>query len=140
MTPLHALAADLLLWLGLLLGISFLEAPVKFQAASLRRNVALDVGRHVFRASQWVQLALGAIALAIFVHAGAPRAAAAWLGGLAVLLLVQELWLRPALDRRILFIFQGGQPRGAGLHGLYIAADVGKAALLGTAAFQLLGA
>ena len=37
-----------LIWLGMVLGISFLEAPVKFRAPTLTRSVGLDVGRHVF--------------------------------------------------------------------------------------------
>ena len=32
-------------WLGILIGISFIATPVKFQAASLTRPVALDIGR-----------------------------------------------------------------------------------------------
>lgn len=36
------------LWLGLLLGVSFLATPAKFLAPSLTLPVALDVGRHTF--------------------------------------------------------------------------------------------
>ena len=35
-------------WFGMTAGISLLEAPVKFTAPSLTREVALDVGRVVF--------------------------------------------------------------------------------------------
>lgn len=34
-----------LVWAGMVIGISFLEAPVKFMAPSLTRPVGLDVGR-----------------------------------------------------------------------------------------------
>jgi hypothetical protein len=37
-----------ILWLGLLLGVSFLATPAKFLAPSLALPVALDVGRHTF--------------------------------------------------------------------------------------------
>ena len=37
-------------WLGLVLGVSFLATPVKFRAKSLTRPVALDVGRTTFHA------------------------------------------------------------------------------------------
>lgn len=37
-----------LLWTGFVLAISFMEAPVKFRAQSLPKNIAVDVGRTVF--------------------------------------------------------------------------------------------
>src|SRR5690606_35153067 len=43
-----ALAFVTLLWLGLLLGVSFLATPVKFAAPTLTLAVALDVGRVTF--------------------------------------------------------------------------------------------
>lgn len=43
-----ALAALLLLWAGVLIGVSFLAAPAKFAAPSLSLPVAMDVGRQEF--------------------------------------------------------------------------------------------
>lgn len=47
-----------LVWLSMILAISFLEAWVKFKAPFLRKHVAVDVGRHVFSALTAVELAL----------------------------------------------------------------------------------
>ena len=44
-------------WLGLVLGVSFLATPIKFRAKSLTRPVALDVGRttfHAFGKLEWL--------------------------------------------------------------------------------------
>lgn len=38
------------LWMGCVVGVSLTEAWTKFKAPTLQRHVALDVGRHVFRA------------------------------------------------------------------------------------------
>ena len=35
-----------LIWFGIVIGISVIEAPAKFSAPSLTREVALDVGNH----------------------------------------------------------------------------------------------
>jgi hypothetical protein len=47
-----------ILWAGMILAISFLEAWVKFKAPFLRKHVAVDVGRHVFCALNTVELAI----------------------------------------------------------------------------------
>jgi hypothetical protein len=47
-----------ILWAGMVLAISFLEAWVKFKAPFLRKHVAVDVGRHVFCALNTVELAI----------------------------------------------------------------------------------
>jgi hypothetical protein len=43
-------AAATLIWLGMVLAISFLEAPLKFRAEGLELRVGLAIGRIVFRA------------------------------------------------------------------------------------------
>jgi hypothetical protein len=42
--------AAALVWLGMVLAISFLEAPLKFRAPGLDLRVGLSIGRIVFRA------------------------------------------------------------------------------------------
>jgi hypothetical protein len=42
------LTALLLLWAGVVIGVSFLAAPAKFAAPSLSLPVAMDVGRQEF--------------------------------------------------------------------------------------------
>ena len=52
-------AAATLIWLGMVLAISFLEAPLKFRAEGLELRVGLAIGRIVFRALNIAEVALG---------------------------------------------------------------------------------
>jgi hypothetical protein len=128
-----------LIWAGLVIGISFIEAPAKFRAPSLTRPVALDVGRHVFRASHMVQLGL-ALALGPFAVL-ASMSLGRWvaLGLVEVLFFVQHLWLLPELDHRAQAIISGsgsgagpdGQvPAGSSPHAVYVALEVAKLGVL----------
>ena len=58
MPPILVEGSLCLMWAIHVQAISFLEAWVKFQAPTLRSHVAVDVGRHVFRALHAVELAL----------------------------------------------------------------------------------
>src|SRR5690606_22365267 len=53
-----------LVWIGALLGVSFLATPVKFLAPSLTLPVALDVGRQTFHWYNRLELVFAALALA----------------------------------------------------------------------------
>lgn len=94
-------------WAGLVAGISFLEAPVKFAAPSLTRPVGLDVGRHVFGALNRVEVAIGLGGLGLLLF-GRPGETVHWtaaaVGGI---LLVQTAWLLPALRRQAAAIIAG---------------------------------
>lgn len=48
-------------WVGILIGISFIATPVKFQATSLKRPVALDIGRATFRFFSRIEWLLAAV-------------------------------------------------------------------------------
>ena len=52
------------LWLGMVLAISFLEAPLKFRAPGVTIPLGLGIGRLVFRALNAVEAVL-ALALAV---------------------------------------------------------------------------
>jgi hypothetical protein len=136
MTPARRLpfAVLCLLWAGLVIGISFVEAPVKFRTPTLTRVVAFDVGRTVFRASQWVQLGIGALALLAAVVARLPRGAWVCLALVAAALLLQMGWIFPVLDARADLVIAGGVPSGSSPHTLYGALEVLKLLALGTAA------
>jgi hypothetical protein len=123
-----------LLWAGLVLGVSFLAAPVKFQAPSLTLAVGVDVGRHVFAASHHVQLALAALVLGAAVLARAPRATRVLLACAAGALVAQHLALLPALDARAQILIGGGTPEGPSPHVPYVVLEAMKVLLLIAAA------
>lgn len=118
------------LWAGLAIGISFIEAPVKFQAPSLTTAAGLDVGRHVFAASHLAQLALAAAVIACAWLSPAPRRVRLPLGIAAAALLIQHLALLPVLDERARIVIAGGTPAGGSPHVLYILLEVVKVLLL----------
>ncbi|MFF3252934.1 hypothetical protein ACFYWP_18430 [Actinacidiphila glaucinigra] len=57
-----AQVAAVFVWLGMVLGISFLEAPLKFRAEGIAVPLGLGIGRIVFRALNRVEAVLAAIA------------------------------------------------------------------------------
>lgn len=121
-------------WLGMVLAISFMEAPIKFRAPGITTALGLGIGRLVFRALNRAELVLASlVVLAVLSHR--PAVAAMALVAVPVLVvLVQILGLRPALDRRAQLILSG-QPLGPShLHLVYIGLEVLKVAGLTAAA------
>jgi len=125
----HLLQALSFVWAGLVLGISFLEAPVKFTAPSVTREIGLDVGRHVFAALNKVEIGFGLLALGLLFVAG-PGSPVRWvLVGVLVILAVQTGWLLPVLREQAATIIQGGEvPDSSYTHVAYIFLDVAKVA------------
>ncbi len=126
-----------MIWLGMILGISFLEAPVKFMAPSVTLEIGLDIGRHVFGVFNKVECAL-AIALAILVVMIRQRdrwvilPAVVWLS-----VALQTFWLLPLLDDRVGLILQGQTPAPSSLHSLYVVLEVLKVAALAVYGFRV---
>jgi hypothetical protein len=118
------------LWLGALLGVSFLATPVKFQAPSLSLPIALEVGRVTFALFSRVEWGLAAL-LGVSIALGS-RHRGRWLGWLFLigLLAVEAFWLLPVLDARVGTVIAGGQSAGTSHHLLYVAAESAKALLL----------
>lgn len=130
-----ALVVVLLLWAGILFGVSFLATPAKFSAPSLTLPVAVDVGRSTFAVLNRVELGCAVLSLGLLA-AGASRASVVRLAlGLAALgLLLETLWLLPALEERAQMVIDRGTPPASSLHDVYIGIDAAKliALLLGT--------
>src|SRR5687767_9504926 len=120
------LAALCFVWAGMVLGISFLEAPVKFTTPSLTLAVGLDVGRHVFGAFNKVEIGAAFLVAALLFKAHPVRAV--WLPASAVLIVVflQSVWLLPVLDARVEMILQKQMPPPAPFHLLYIGLELLK--------------
>jgi hypothetical protein len=116
-------------WLGLVLGISVLETPLKFRAPGITLALGLAIGRLVFRALNRVELVL-AVALTLVVAQRARSWPLVVLGVTDALLLAQVLWLRPRLDRRALRIIAGDEAPASSLHLVYIALEGVKVVLL----------
>lgn len=118
------------LWLGMVLAISFLEAPLKFRAPGVTVPIGLGIGRLVFRALNSVELVLAVLLLvAVFALPASPTAPVAALLAAAVLA-VQLVAVRPFLNRRTRAVLAGEGSQGSRAHLVYIAAEAVKVALL----------
>ncbi|MEM6704925.1 MAG: hypothetical protein AAF690_19560 [Acidobacteriota bacterium] len=121
------------LWAGLSLGGSLIAAPAKFQAPSLTRTVALDVGRAQFYWLTATEVLLGlALLLALARIAGGRWRWPLVASGLFAL---QQAVIMPPLDARTLQIIGGAELASSPLHVVYIVAEVlkfGVLAALGT--------
>ena len=101
MNGFHQLAiAAIFIWLGMVLAISFLEAPLKFRAPGVTLTVGLGIGRLVFKALNICEVVLATVAL-VSVVVGRPPLGAIIAVAVAVAALgIQVVGVRPALSRR----------------------------------------
>lgn len=120
------LVLSLFVWAGLVAGISFIAAPLKFTAPHITVPLGLGLGRIVFAALNKVELALAAAALLSAAWRRAPAHLWAALAILSVVLLLQTLWLLPALDLRATALLAGHPPLPGNLHKTYIGLEVIK--------------
>ncbi|MFJ4498864.1 hypothetical protein [Streptomyces sp. NPDC088864] len=118
------------LWLGMVLAISFLEAPLKFRAPGVTIPIGLGIGRMVFRALNRVEIALTAALVLTIALGDPPPAVIALLAAVALLLTVQLVAVRRPLNRRSDRVLAGEDlPRSRG-HVYYVAFEIAKVAAL----------
>lgn len=66
MSPEASIAVALtFVWLGMVLAISFLEAPLKFRAPDVTRQLGLGIWRRVFRVLNSAEVAFAVVATVI---------------------------------------------------------------------------
>jgi hypothetical protein len=126
------------LWLGMVLAISFLEAPLKFRAPGVTIPIGLGIGRMVFRALNTVEAVLAA-AVVVAAAAGGPTAAVVVLLAVVGVLLAAQLGVvRPRLNRRSDRVLAGEDlPRSRGHLG-YVALEGAKVVALAALGIVLL--
>jgi hypothetical protein len=124
-------------WLGMVIAISFLEAPLKFRAPGITVPLGVGIGRLVFRA---LNAAEGVLAIALLVSAllEPGRVPLLLVVPLCVVLAFGALVLRPLMDRRVTAgRTADAMPRHA-LHLWYIALELVKVVLLVLVGVQVL--
>ena len=123
-------AAATLIWLVMVLAISFLEAPLKFRAKGLELPVGLAIGRIVFRALNIAEV-IWAVVTAICLTIAGPSGPVLVLAAVtAVLLAVQLLVVRPRLNRRSARVLAGQEAPRSRAHHAYIGLEALKLAAL----------
>lgn len=131
-------AAAAFTWLGMVLAISFLEAPLKFRAPGVTVRLGLGIGRVVFAALNRAELVLLVTVGGALLLAGPRPALVLVAAALVAGLLAAQLGLvRPALTRRSDRVLAGAELPRSRAHLWYVALEVLKVLallLLGTAA------
>lgn len=117
-------------WLGMVLAISFLEAPLKFRTPGLDLRTGLAIGRIVFRALNIAECVLVAV-IAVCLLIDRPSAAITSLAVVAAaILLTQVFVVRPQLARRTNRVLAGEDAPRSSSHHWYIVLEVAKVAVL----------
>lgn len=118
------------IWFGMTAGISLLATPARFTTPALSRPVALDVTRVVFSVLNKAEL-MALVALLLVVRITG-RAKELWMqcSALALILMLQSVWLLPQLSERSQQILRGIEPPPSMLHGTYSGLELLKLGLL----------
>lgn len=111
------------LWLGLLIGISFIETPLKFMAPGMTLALGLGIGQLVFAAMNIVEVVFFIVLAASCLRRGLDRAYLWVVGLLGAVLLAKVALIRPFLSGRTEAVLAGAEAGGSAWHYFYIAAD-----------------
>ncbi len=114
------LTAFCFVWAGMVLGISFLETPVKFTAPSVTLPIGLDVGRHVFGVFNKVEIAAALLICGLLIGMRPQRVVWLPLAFVALVVALQSVWLLPVLDARVGMILARQIPPPAPYHIVYV--------------------
>jgi hypothetical protein len=126
------------MWLGMVLAISFLEAPLKFRAPGVTLQIGLSIGRLVFRALNSVEM-LFAVGIAIALGVSNPRVGIVVTFAIAVVaLMVQLVGVRPRLTRRSDAVLAGETAPRSHAHYVYVAFELVKIVALAVVGILLL--
>lgn len=121
-------------WLGMILGVSFLAAPAKFMAESLTLPVALEVGRvtfGLFDRLEWLwTAALLAAAWRWHRRGWLDRRMAVTIAVILAIVVVQSFYFLPRLDARVGQVMAGEALEPSPLHTISGAFEVLQALAL----------
>lgn len=107
-------------WAGLVLGLSFIETPLKFQAPGISVTLGVGIGRLVFTALNRIEVALTAILFGM-LWVGR-RGGLPWrlFSIVAAVVLAQTFWLLPLLDARAQLLLDGAPVPSSFHHLLFV--------------------
>ncbi len=126
------IVAVVFLWIGFVCAISFMEAWLKFRAPGVNLSIGLGIGRIVFNALNKVEWVF---ALAILVNLLISKHSMFTTNHVLfyipfILLLMQTVWLLPALDIRAQMHIDGKIVPPSHMHLYYIAIEITKVVCL----------
>lgn len=125
-------------WLGMVLAISCLEAPLKFRAPGVTLQIGLGIGRLVFRALNTVEVLL-AVCILVALALSHPLVSVVVAFVVAVVALAaQLLGVRPRLTRRSDAVLAGEDGPRSNAHYAYVSLEVVKVIALAVSGILLL--
>jgi hypothetical protein len=134
-------AAAVFVWLGMVVAISFIEAPLKFRAPGVTLQIGLGIGRLVFRALNAAELVLVVVVVVALWLQPPPGRVVGSVCVAAVALAIQLLAVRPWLTRRSNTVLAGdSSPRRSHAHVVYVGLELIKVIALACAGILLLAA
>ena len=115
------------IWFGMVLAISFMEAPLKFQAPGITLPLGLGIGRLVFFALNKMEIVSAALLLLAFWRGrNNTKVETGMLGAVVLILLLETVWLLPVMDARAEMVIAGSEPPFSSMHVVYIVFDALK--------------
>ncbi|MEE6139614.1 hypothetical protein SKC41_25220 [Mycobacterium sp. 050128] len=139
-TEMAVAVAVTFVWLGMVLAISFLEAPLKFRAPNVTLQIGLGIGRLVFRALNTVEVGFAIIILAVLVDGPMPMRIGIAFAVAFAALAIQLIAVRPRLTRRSDQVLAGLDAPRSRAHYAYVGLEVVKAVALIVAGILLVTA
>ncbi|GLZ09033.1 hypothetical protein Acsp03_64990 [Actinomadura sp. NBRC 104412] len=133
-------AAATFTWLGMVVAISFMEAPLKFRAPGVTIPLGLGIGRLVFRALNAAETVLAVVVVAGLLLGDPSTTGVAALAVAIVTLVAQFALVRPRLTRRSDRILAGEEAPRSHAHHAYVALEVVKVVALVTGGAAVLAA
>lgn len=121
-------------WAGVIVGVSLIATPVKFQAPSLTLQTGVEIGRYTFRLLTRIELCFLIAALVAAAIAQPRGITIAVLVAIVIEMVLQRYCLLPVLDTRVAQVLAGRTPQFSIHHTVYAIMEALKAALLITGA------
>ena len=127
------------LWIGFICAISFLESWLKFQAPGITIPLGLGIGRLVFDALNKIEwFFMIGITILLIINKQKPKELKIIALGIIVLVLVlQTVWLLPAMDIRAVKLLNNEVLPPSNYHYYYVTAEVLKVSNLGVFGMSL---
>lgn len=117
------------IWIGLIVGVSFFAAPIKFTAVGVSLEQLLAVGKVTFQAFSWIELSVFVLLMSASLI-NLTRGVAIGIFLLFLLLLIQQFGILPGLDTELDRTVAGETVEETNLHFLYVAIDCVKLVIL----------
>src|SRR5688572_25632838 len=119
------------IWFGLVVGLAFIEAPLKFQAPGITLPLGLGIGRLVFFVLNKIEIILALVLIFSVIRLRPSEKFAIWsIAVIATLLVLETAWLLPLLDERAEQVIAGAAAPYSYTHVIYIVFDAVKVILL----------